>query len=82
MEESQGTVSAEKEMFQLLDSVDEKICRDLHLSEYHSAADIFRVLQNRIGNKLTIDLEIIEGLKRIPPLKSHQPKLVQAEERP
>lgn len=65
-------------MFQLLDSVDEKICRDLRLSEYHSAAD-FQSTPKPDWKKANNWLEIIEDLKRIPPLKSHQPKLVQAE---
>lgn len=58
--------------FQLLDSVDERISRDLRLSTYNSAEDIFTVLQN----KSTIALEIIEDLERIPPLKSHQPRKI------
>lgn len=65
--------------------MDEKIRRDLRLSEYHIAEDIFGVLQNKFGNKSTIALEIIEDLKRIPPIKSHQPRkvidLVQAVEK-
>lgn len=83
--QGETTGSAKKKRFQLLDSVDEKIRRDLRLSEYHIAEDIFGVLQNKFGNKSTIALEIIEDLKRIPPIKSHQPRkvidLVQAVEK-
>ncbi len=60
----------EVKKFQLLDSVDERICRELRLLTYNSAEDIFRVLRKRYGNKSTIALEIIEDLERIPPLKS------------
>lgn len=74
--QGEPTGSVEVKKFQLLDSVDERICRDLRLSTYNSAEDMFRVLQNRYGNKPTIALEIIEDLERIPPLKSHQPRKV------
>lgn len=72
--QGEPTGSVEVKKFQLLDSVDERICRDLRLSTYNSAEDIFRVLQNRYGNKPTIALEIIEYLEMIPP--SHQPRKV------
>jgi len=74
--QGEPTGSVEVKKFQLLDSVDERICRDLSLTTYNSAEDIFRVLQNRYGNKPMIALEIIEDLERIPPLKSHQPRKV------
>ncbi|XP_039503109.1 uncharacterized protein LOC120459751 [Pimephales promelas] len=74
--QGEPTGSVEVKKFQLLDSVDERICRDLSLTTYNSAEDIFRVLQNRYGNKPVIALEIIEDLERIPPLKSHQPRKV------
>lgn len=35
---------------------------------------MFRVLENRYGNKSTISLEIIEDLEKIPALKSNQPR--------
>lgn len=59
----------EVKKFQLLDSVDERICRDLRLSTYNGAEDMLRVLENRYGNKPTIALEIIEDLEKIPPFK-------------
>lgn len=74
--QGEPTGSVEVKKFQLLDSVEERICKDLSLSTYNSAEDIFRVLQNRYGNKQTIALEVIEDLERIPPLKSHQPRKV------
>ncbi|KAI3352112.1 hypothetical protein L3Q82_020927 [Scortum barcoo] len=66
--EPTGSVEAKK--IQLLDSVDEKIRRDLRLSTYNTAEDMFRVLENRYGNKTTIALEIIEDLEKIPPFKA------------
>lgn len=76
--------SAEKKTFQLLDCMDARICGDLRLPKYHSAEVNFRVLQNKYGNK-SIAFKIIEDLKRIPPLKSKQPRkvidLVQAVEK-
>lgn len=59
---------------ELLNSVDEKICRDLCLVTYNSTEDIFRVLQDSYGNKPTIAMEIIEDLDRFPPLKPNQPR--------
>lgn len=70
------SASAEVKKYQLLDSVDEKICGDLQLSPYRSTDDIFRVLQNRFGNKHSITMEIIEDLERIPRLKLNQPRRV------
>lgn len=43
---------------------------------YNTAEDMFRVLENRYGNKSTIILEIIEDLEKIPALKSNQPRKV------
>ena len=63
--EPTGSVEAKK--IQLLDSVDDKISRDLRLSTYNNAEDMFRVLENRYGNKTTIALEIIEDLEKVPP---------------
>ena len=65
--EPTGSVEAKK--IQLLDSVDEKISRDLRLSTYNTAEDMFRVVENRYGNKTTIALEIIEDLEKIPPFE-------------
>lgn len=56
--QGEPTGSVEVKKFQLLDSVDERICRDLRLSTYNTAEDIFRVLQvwqqasNCFGNNL------------------------------
>lgn len=74
--QGEPTGSAEAKKFQLLDSVDEKISSDLRLSTYNTAEDMFRVLENRYGNKTTIALEIIDHLDKIPHLKSHQPRKV------
>lgn len=68
--QGEPTGSVEVKKFQLLcDIVNERICRDLRLSTYNSAEDMFRVLENRYGNKPTIALEIIEDLEKIPPFK-------------
>lgn len=61
--------SAEAKKLQLLDSVDERVCRDPQLSSYGSAEDIFRMLQNRYGNRQSIGMEIIEDMERFSPLK-------------
>lgn len=76
--QKQGEPSGSKEVkkFQLLDSLDEKVAKDLRLSTYNSSDEIFRVLDNRFGNKATIALEIIEELHAIPPVRNGQPKRI------
>lgn len=76
--QKQGEPSGSKEVkkFQLLDSVDEKVAKDLRLSSYNSSDEIFRVLDNRFGNKATIALEIIEELQAIPPVRNGQPRRI------
>ncbi|XP_038145790.1 uncharacterized protein LOC119786474 [Cyprinodon tularosa] len=76
--QSQGEPTGSKEVkkFQLIDSLDEKIIRDLRLVTYKTADDIFRVLENRFGCQSAIAIEIIEELQRLPPVKSHQPKKI------
>lgn len=77
--------SAEVKKFQLLDSVDEKIVKDLRLSRYDTAGEMFRVLRNRFGNKTTMAIQIIEELERLPVVKGNQPRktidLIQAVEK-
>ncbi len=70
--QGEPTGSAEVKKIQLLDSLDDRIVKDLRLSSYSTAEDEFRVLENRYGNKVTITMEIIEGLERFPAVKSHQ----------
>lgn len=60
-----GSVEAKKT--HLLDSVEEKTSRDLRLSTYNTAEDIFRGLKNRCGNKSTLALEIIKDLENSRP---------------
>ena len=67
---------SEVKKIQLLDSMDEKISRNLRLSTYNTAENIFRVLENRYGNKSTIAIEIIEDLEKIPVLRADQPRRV------
>ncbi len=70
------TGSREVKKFQLLDSVDEKTIRDLHLTTYTTAEEVFRVLENRFGNKTTIALEIVEELQRLQAVKGNQPRRI------
>ncbi len=62
--------------FQLLDSLDDKIMRDLRLTSYNTADDIFRILGNRFGSQTAIAIEIVEELQRLPAVKGHQPKKI------
>ncbi len=75
----------EVKKIQLLDSIDGRIVKDLRLSSYNTAEDIFRVLTNRYGNKYAITMEIVEELERIPVMRGNQPRkvieLVQAVEK-
>ncbi|XP_078789161.1 uncharacterized protein LOC144984490 [Oryzias latipes] len=68
--------SAEVMKIQLLDSVDDKIAKNLRLSTYSTADEIFRVLNNRFGNKESITIEILEELEKIPPVRGNQPRKV------
>ncbi|XP_070408825.1 uncharacterized protein [Nothobranchius furzeri] len=83
--QGEPTGSVEVKKFQLLDSLDERIARDLHLSTYPSTDEIFRVLENRYGNQATIAVKIIEELQAIPAVRSNQPrriiKVIQAVEK-
>lgn len=83
--QGEPTGSKEVKKFQLLDSLDERITRDLRLTAYNSAEDIFRVLENRFGNKVSIAIEIVEELQEMPAVKGHQPRriveLIQAVEK-
>lgn len=74
--QGEPTGSKEVKKFQLLDSLDEKLARDLCLSTYNSSNEIFRILENRFGNQATIALEIIEELQATPPVRSGQPRKV------
>ncbi|CAI5644746.1 unnamed protein product [Oreochromis niloticus] len=83
--QGEPTRSMEVKKFKLLDSLDDKVAKDLRLSTYTSADEIFRVLENRYGNQATIAIEIIEELQAIPPVHSNQPRriieLIQAVEK-
>lgn len=68
--------SAEVKKIQLLDSMDDKIIKDLRLSTYNTAEDMFRVLENRYGNKSAIAIEIVEELDKIPAVRGNQPRKV------
>ncbi|TWW79408.1 hypothetical protein D4764_10G0004380 [Takifugu flavidus] len=68
--------SAEVKKIQLLDSVEDRTAKDLRLSSYTTAEDIFRVIENRYGNKSTIALEILEELEKMPHVRGNQPRKV------
>jgi len=72
--EPSGSVEVKK--IQLLDSIDARIVKDLRLSSYNTAVEIFRVLQNRYGNNYAITMEIVEELERIPVMRGNQPRKV------
>lgn len=83
--QGEPTGSKEVKKIQLLDSIDDKITRDLHLTTYNTADDIFRVLGNRYGNQTSITIEIVEELQKMPAVRSTQPRkiveLIQAVEK-
>lgn len=72
--EPSGSVEVKK--IQLLDSIDDRIVKDLRLSSYNTAEDVFRVLTNRYGNKYAITMEIVEELERLPVMRGNQPRKV------
>lgn len=74
--QGEPTGSKEVKKIQLLDSLDDKISRDLRLTTYNTADDIFRVLENRYGNRASIAIEIVEELQKMPVVKSHQPRRI------
>lgn len=71
--------------FHLLGSLDDKVKRDLVLSSCGSTADVFRVLDNKYGNKPKIVLLISKEVQELPPIKGNQPRktieLIQAVEK-
>lgn len=60
--------------FHLLSSLDDKVKRDLVLSSCRSADDVFRLLDNKYGNKPKIVLLISKEVQDIPPIKGNQPR--------
>lgn len=58
------------------DSLDERVFRDLHLSLYNSADEIFKILKNRFGNQAIVTLEIIEALQTTPQIRSGNPRKI------
>lgn len=71
--------------FHLLGSLDERVKRDLVLSSCGSANDVFRLLDNKYGNKPRIVLLISKEVHALPPVKGNNPRktieLIQAVER-
>lgn len=74
--QGEPTGSKEVKKFQLLDSLNEKVARDLCLSTYNSSDEIFRALENRFGDQATITLEIVEELQATPPVRRGEPRKV------
>lgn len=70
------TGSKEAKKVQLIHSIDAATSRDLRLSTYATADDIFRVLESRYGNKTNNALEIVEALQSLPSVKNNQPKKI------
>ena len=62
--QGEPTGSKEVKKIQLLGSLEDKVARDLRLSTYGTAEEIFRVLGNRFGNKTSIALEIMRNYRR------------------
>ncbi len=69
--QGEPTGSAEVKKIQLVDSIDDRITKELRLSSYNTAVDIFRVLENRYGNTITIAMEIVEELEKIPAVRGN-----------
>lgn len=64
--QKQGNLTGSKEIgkFQLLDSSKDKVARDLRLSTYGTADEIFCILEKCFA------LEIVDDLQSLPPVKS------------
>ncbi|KAJ8372873.1 hypothetical protein AAFF_G00276120 [Aldrovandia affinis] len=71
-EQGDPSGSPEVKKFQLLESVEETIVKDLRLASHNTAEDVFRVLENRFGNKNAITILIVAELQKISPVKEHQ----------
>lgn len=74
--QGEPTGSKEVKKFQLLDSLEGKVARDLRLSTYGTEDEIFCILENRFGDKTAIALEIVEELQALPPVRGHQPRKI------
>ncbi|XP_033975580.1 uncharacterized protein LOC117473794 isoform X2 [Trematomus bernacchii] len=83
--QGEPTGSKEVKKIQLLDSLDDRIKKDFHLTTYNTADDILRVLENRYGNRTAIAIEIVEDLQKMSSVRSSQPRkiveLIQAVEK-
>lgn len=72
----QGEPSGSPEIKKLhrLDSLDGKIKQNLGLSNSISTDEIFRLLENRYGNKGRIACQIVEDVDKFPAVKGNQPR--------
>ena len=82
---AEPTGSEECKRFHLLDSVEAKVRKELRLDHCRSTTEIFRLLENRYGNKEVTARLIVKELEDIPAIKGNQPRqtieLVRAVER-
>lgn len=71
--------------FHLLGSLEDKVKREFVLSSCRSADDVFRLLDNKYGNKPKIVLLISKEVQQLPVVKGNHPRrtieLIQAVER-
>ena len=83
--QGEPSTSPEVKQFQLLDCMEEKVKNDVKLTSYSTVEDMFRVLENRYGNRSTIALQIVAELEKTPAVKGDQPRkvidLIQAAEK-
>ncbi|CAL9703865.1 unnamed protein product [Knipowitschia caucasica] len=59
---------------QLLESIDDRTIRDLHLSGLTTADEIFKVLVHHFGNKTSVALDPVEDPQSSPPSSSNNPE--------
>ncbi|XP_034071084.1 uncharacterized protein LOC117545423 [Gymnodraco acuticeps] len=74
--QGEPTGSREVKKIQLLDSLEDRMTRDLRLTAYNTADDIFRVLENRYGNHTSIAIEIVEELQKMTAVRGDQPRKI------
>nr|XP_057947594.1 uncharacterized protein LOC131141648 [Doryrhamphus excisus] len=68
--------SSEAVKAQLIESIDEKIIKDLSLRSYSTDKDIFRALESKYGNKSAINLDLLKKLQDLPPVEGNDPRQI------
>lgn len=71
---AEPTGSVECKLYHLLGSLDDALSKELGLSRCTDAPDIFRILDNRYGNKKTTARLIVKELEDLPAVKNNQPR--------